>query len=346
MNGNEQAYKPWGISPAGFPGHEAAVADRLRFLVGYALLAPSGYNRQPWWFRVTGGVVEFHADRTRCLPVIDHDDRELTIGCGSALFNVRVAARNFGYTPVVSLLPDADDPDLLATLSLGDLKPPTHEQRLLFAAIPKRRTNRQSFERRKIDPVLTERLGAVSVEEGAWLALLAKRSERHALAELIAQGDRVQFSDKRFRRELASWVHSGRSQSHDGMPAYAQGMREIMTTAGSLPIRTFDLGKGVAASDLDLAEHSPLLGVLGTPDDEPLQWLRAGQALQHVLLLACGSGISASFMNQPVEVEMLRPRVASLVRRTGHAQVVFRLGYGPEPPLMPRRGLAEVLRGR
>ena len=128
------------------------------------------------------------------------------------------------------------------------------------------------------------------------------------------------------------------------MPAYAQGVREVMTLVGSLPIRTFDLGKGVAASNLELAEHSPVLGVLGTPDDTPAQWLRAGQALQRVLLLACGSGVSASFMNQPIEVESLRSRVLSLVNRTGHPQVVFRMGFGPEPRLMPRRGVGEVLR--
>lgn len=344
MKGNEEAYRPWEISGAGFPGHEADIGERLRFLVGYAVLAPSGYNRQPWWFRVADGALEMHADRARCLPVIDHDDRELTISCGSALFNLRSAARHFGYEPVVSLLPRASEPDLLATLSLGERKPATHEENLLYAAIARRRTNRQAFERRKIDPITLERLGAASMAEGAWLALLAHRSERHALAELIAQGDRLQFADKRFRRELASWVHSGRSASRDGMPAYAQGMREIMTAVGSLPIRTFDLGKGVAASDLELADHSPVLGVLGTSADVPEHWLHAGQALQRVLLLACGGGISASFMNQPIEVEMLRPRVTALLRRTGHAQVVFRLGYGPEPPLMPRRGPDEVLR--
>jgi hypothetical protein len=312
--------------------------------VGYAVLAPSGYNRQPWWFRVAGGCVELHADRARCLPVIDPDARELTIACGCALFNLRVAARHFGYEPLVTLLPDPGQPDLLATLCLGARRTPTHQENLVFAAITKRRTNRQAFEPRKIDPTIVDRLVEAAVEEGAWLVPLTRRGERHAMAECIARGDRLQFADKRFRREVAAWVHSGRSQSHDGMPAYAQGFREVMTLAGSMPIRTFDLGRGVAAADLELAEHSPLLGVLGTAEDTPEHWLAAGQALQHTLLLACGSAISASFLNQPIEIEALRARVLSLVKRTGYPQVVFRMGYGPEPPLMPRRGVGEVLR--
>lgn len=344
MNGNHEAYQPWEVCATAFPGHEADAADRLRFLVGYAVLAPSGYNRQPWWFRIAADRLELHADRARGLPVIDHQDRELTICCGSALLNMRVAAKHFGYETEITLAPDTRDPDLLATLRLAERRPPTHEDNLLFAAITKRRTNRQAFDSRKVDPNILARLEAASMTEGAWLALLVKRADRHAMAECIARADRLQFADKRFRREVACWVHSSRSFSHDGMPAYAQGLHEVMTLAGSMAIRTFDLGKGVAASDLQLAEHSPVLGVIGTPEDDAEHWLRAGQALQRVLLLACGSGISASYMNQPIEVESLRPRVLSLVGRTGNPQVVFRMGYGPDPPLMPRRGVGEVLR--
>ena len=57
----------------------------LRSLVEYAALAPSGHNTQPWRFRLRGGGAELLADRTRALPVVDPDDRELVISCGAAL---------------------------------------------------------------------------------------------------------------------------------------------------------------------------------------------------------------------------------------------------------------------
>jgi len=343
-NNNDEAFRPWKVSALEFPGHEVSGARRLKFLVNYAVLAPSGYNRQPWCFRVREEKLELLADRTRALPVVDHADREMTISCGAALYNLRIAARHFGYEPIVKLLPDPAQPDLLATLALGERKPPTHEENFLFSAIPKRRTNRQPFEKRKVEPQILEQLCAATHAEGAWCANVTKREDRHALAELIARADRMQFADKSFRRELAQWVHSSRSASHDGMPAYAQGLKEIMTSANALPLRTFDLGKGVAAHDLDLAEHSPLLAVLGTDADEPRDWLGTGQALQHMLLRACGVGIWASFMNQPIEVDDLRPQVAALVKRNGFPQVIVRMGYGPQPPEMPRRGAAEVIK--
>jgi len=41
--------------------------------------------------------------------------------------------------------------------------------------------------------------------------------------------------------------------------------------------------------------------VLSTNGDKPLDWLRAGQALQHALLTATRYGVSASFLTQPLE---------------------------------------------
>lgn len=344
MKADSDELVPWEISALHFPGHDAPIQARLGFLVGYAILAPSGYNRQPWLFKIRGGRLEVHADRRRALPVIDHNDREMTISCGAAIFNLRVAARHFGYMPLVEILPEEDHPDLLATFTLGDRRPSTHEENVLFGAITRRRTNRAPFEKRKVDPAVLQRMCKGARDRGAWMVTLVHRAEKHKLADLIAEGDRIQFADKRFRRELAAWVHSNRSHSHDGMPAMALGMSEVLTAAHSLPIRTFDIGKGVAAKDQDLAEHSPALAVIGTAEDTPRDWIRAGQALQDALLIATSLGVSASFMNQAVEVELLRPRVATVVERTGFAQVVFRLGYGPELPRMPRRSVSEVLR--
>jgi hypothetical protein len=83
--------------------------------------------------------------------------------------------------------------------------------------------------------------------------------ERDLLAELVAQGDRIQMADKRFRRQLSLWFHPNRSHSKDGIPGYACGYSDMMSMVGPLVIRTFDMGKGRAAKDKDLAEESPVL---------------------------------------------------------------------------------------
>ena len=125
------------------------------------------------------------------------------------------------------------------------------------------------------------------------------------------------------------------------------GFGDLMSHAGPLVIRTFDIGKGEAAKDRQLAERSPLLAVLGTSADTPRNWLHAGQAMERILLRACAHGLTSSFLNQPVEVDDLRPRLAEAIGRGGEQpQLVMRFGYGPEVAHSPRASVEEVLTAR
>jgi hypothetical protein len=332
----------WRISIADFPW-SGSPADKLRFLLGYAILAPSGHNTQPWRFRVVGDTVELCADRSRALPVNDPDNREMVIACGAALFNLRIAIRRFGYTGEVTLLPDPGQGDLLARVRLGAPWEATLEESALFDALPRRRTFRGRFDARDVPEGLVERLRSAATVEGATLFRVSGIAWRHALAELVAEGDRRQMADKRFRRELAAWIHANRSYSHDGMPAYALGIPGLLSSAATFFIRTFDMGDARAARDRDIAEGSPLLVILATGDDTPDDWLHAGQALEHVLLQAASEGVYAGYLNQPCQVAELRSRMPELFELQGVPQLVLRMGYGTPIEHTPRRGVVEVV---
>jgi hypothetical protein len=59
--------------------------------------------------------------RRRTWP--DATGREMLIGCGAAVFGLRLAVRSLGYEPEVSLLPDAARPRLLASVRPGRAVP-------------------------------------------------------------------------------------------------------------------------------------------------------------------------------------------------------------------------------
>ena len=219
---------------------------------------------------------------------------------------------------------------------------PTYDERLLFWAIAKRHTNRRPFTNKPVPDELVHELIEAAGAEGAWLAPL-EGDARQEFARLVADADRSQMHDPRFRRELASWIHKSRDQSADGMPRDALAIPALLSPAGPLAIRTFDLGKGAAAQDNKLIEASPLLVVLGTDADTTHDRLAAGQALSRVLLRATQDDVAASFLNQPIEVAELRSAVAGLVGRSGTAQIVLRLGYGPKTMPTPRRPVREIL---
>jgi hypothetical protein len=324
----------------------APAAQRLRELVKSAVLAPSSHNSQPWLFHIpiNCAFVELYADRARALPVVDPMDRELTMSCGSALYNLRLAARHAGFTDLVELLPDPDDRDLVARLRLGAPYVATAEEEALFAAIERRRTNRRPFLARPIPDDVLEGMRKGALAEGAMLTIVREPAVRERVAELIAVADRRQGANPAFRRELASWMHPNRSRTSDGMPGYAFGLGDWLSYAGPLVVRTFDWGDGRAAKDRELAIGSPYMGVLWTLGDTPREWITAGQALQHLLLRATTAGVSASFLNQPIEVPELRAVLHEELGLAGHAQSLLRLGYGPEVEVTPRRPLDEVMR--
>jgi hypothetical protein len=336
---------PWAISDAGYPA-EGSPDERTRFLIGYAILAPSSHNSQPWLFDVDGWHVALRADRSRALPVVDPDDRELIISCGAALETLLVAARRFGLNATVRPAPDRGDDELLARIVLHPLQPPEPPgpaDTAMFEAIRRRHTNRQAFERRDLPPELADRLAADAAAQGVWLRPVTGGA-RAAVADLIAEGDRTQMADKRFRRELSSWVHPNRSRSRDGMRGYGFGIGDVKSYAGPMVIRSFDTGDGQAAKDRQLAEGTPLLAVLGTETDDPAAWLSTGRALQRVLLRAQSQDVWASHLNQPVEVAELRPRLAQAIgRREEFPQVLLRFGYGSAAQPQPRRAVDEVI---
>ncbi|WP_428266835.1 Acg family FMN-binding oxidoreductase [Haliangium sp.] len=329
----------WNVSALDYPANSPQ-RDRLAFLVRYAILAPSSHNTQPWLFEVSDDAIALRADYSRTLRVIDREGRQLAMSCAAALYNLRLAMRHFGHTDEVEMLPEPDDLSLIARVRPGVARAPDAETEKLFEAIPHRHTNRQPFEIRPVSEALSDALTAAAEAEGAWLARLDPNSKSEAAA-LIAAADRIQFQSKDFRRELSEWLSPGRSHRRDGIPTELKSDQPL--GAEPLVVRTFDLGKSVAAKEHELASGSPMLAVLGSEGDRLPDWLRVGQAMQRILLLARVHGLSASFLNQVLEVEELRPKLR-VPGKQGFPQLILRLGFGPEAPATPRRTLDEVLR--
>lgn len=312
-------------------------SSELRELLEAAVLAPSSHNTQPWVFRLSDSRISLLADRTRALPVNDPDDRELAISCGAALLNLRVAAARAGYASKVRLLPDAAHHDLFAVVELNKESQVESQDAVLYPAVAKRRTYRRRFVPKPVpEPILTELAGAAELE-GAWLKVLSDDRMRRQVSELVAEGDAVQWSNPSWRRELAAWMHPRRQGDGLTVPGLVAPLAKSV-------VRTFDMGNGVGAKDSQLADESPILAVLGTSGDGPRDWLSSGQALQRLLLVACLNGLQASYLNQPVQVPSLRPKLQHAVDAAGFPQILLRLGF-PSRALhpAPRRALDDVI---
>jgi hypothetical protein len=228
--------------------------ERARWMIGRAVLAPSSHNTQPWFFRLSRSAIDICADRTRALPANDPDDRELAISCGCALMNLRIAASSEGFGVQVRLLPEPEDPDLLARVSLSEQSNAFAEDAQLAEFIETRRTYRKRFAPREVSASALEQLIDAAKREGARLVPLLSEEARQQAAALVAEGDAAQWANTSWRRELAAWMHPRRRGDGLTIPALAVPVAQLV-------VRTFDMGDGVGAKDRQLAEASPLLVV-------------------------------------------------------------------------------------
>jgi nitroreductase len=305
-----------------------------------AVAAPSLHNGQPWRFRVMDKLIELHADPRRGCPVVDPEGRELRLGCGAALFNLRLALEHAGVRPLVTLLPDGTKSTLLAAVRGGGSVTLAADRSALFRAIASRRTNRRPFLDDPVPKAHRQALVRSTRAERSWLYVVEDRAQRAALRELLVRAHSLQTADPAFRAELAEWT-GRRVESTDGVP---------VTSAGPSPepqdewvLRDFGRGQGQSRLEGKDFEDEPLLVVLCSFHSGPLAELQAGQALQRTLLTATSLGLAASFLAQVVEVPRTREELRQLLGGSIFPQTVLRLGYGSFVPATPRRPLAESL---
>lgn len=313
-------------------------------LVGDAVAAPSMHNAQPWRFRYVRHTrtFELHADYDRAMPYSDPRTRGLHIGCGAALLNLRVALADEGWQAETRLLPHPEQPSLVATVRLSGRGGGDRDLAALHGAVAERHSSRFPFEERRIADSLRGALAEAARREGATLVYPASWHLQQVL-DLVREAEARGLTDSESDRELAEWTRTDAPSVNgaaDGVPAYAFGP---VRSGGKAPMRDFAGPRRVSGRNSAVFEAAPQIACVSTTHDRPEDWVRAGQALERVLLLATAEGLVCSLATQPLERPDLRWLLRDPKTGAGHPQMLLRLGYGPVGPRTPRRPVADVL---
>jgi nitroreductase len=248
-----------------------------------------------------------------------------------------VAAAVAGLEPHLRLLPDPGQPLLLATIGLAGRHHATPGECELHAAIPRRQTNREPVSSRAVPPGIRAELAEAASLEGALLHFLSHYEAKRVL-RLVADAERDLLADPGYRAELARWADGQRDR--DGIPDSALGPSSL---EGPAPVRDFIPERRQRPVRYAWFEEHPQLAVLSVRFGGRVDWLRAGQALQRLLLTATVRGIAVCPLTQPLESadawQVRDPRSAA-----EQPLMILRIGYGlPLAPGAPRRPIAEVI---
>lgn len=314
----------------------------LRQAAVRATLAPSVHNTQPWRLHLRPGELRLYADRARQLGVLDPTGRQLIISCGCALLNARVSLAGSEIAAQVQRFPAPDQSDLLATISINDGgSADDPELAALKPVLELRQTNRRRFADDAVpEDVLADLEGAASAE-GAQLYIVRDPDQRVSVAALSQHADAIENLNPAYRAELRAWT-TDEATRRDGVYSTAVPHVDANST-DEVPIRDFDTrGAGYLPAETHSSRNQCLV-LLCTVGDGPTDWLRAGEALERVLLEVTRHGYVASPLTQVTEVPSARAQLRAELGLIGYPHVLLRIGRAEPTPGSRRRRLVDVL---
>jgi hypothetical protein len=311
----------------------------VRDIVELACLAPSVHNTQPWIWRAFGNTLELSADPRRRLNAADTRGRNLAISCGAALHHAQVAARALGWEPTVSHLPTGGGSSLLARIELTPASPPPDATSVL-QTIRDRCTDRRRFTSWPVPEQRLQHLAAAAADWGADALPVVDPSDRVRVERMVARAFDRQAEDERLAAEQLRWVdHSNR----DGIPV--EVIPESPSPEARLRTR---YGTGLLADvDRELEGSDGLLIMRGGSDDIGA-WLRTGEGLSALWLLAARDGLTVVPLSQAIELDETREALrVEVLHGLGYPHLLVRVGWQAisrgNLPRTPRRPVDEVL---
>ena len=352
--GTGAAYEPW-------RDWDVRPPTEVLHLVRAAILASNPHNSQPWMFQVTDQSIDVYVDTRRNIGAIDPFLREMTMGIGCALENLLIAAAHVGQATNVTLLPDPGNPAHAAHIRLFGATPAPAD---LYAAIPKRHTNRGPYDTaRAIPPELPAQFSALGADlPDVRVLWFSTPEERKRIGDLIVAATEAIIADRQQSADSAKWFRTSWQQlqsMRDGITLDAQSLPPFINAAAKIlpPLsqESADQAWLLATRDRHVATAAAF-GLITVPNarDNAMR-IRGGRLWQRMHLWATNKGLAMQPLNQMSERADreqqlgIEPRFGNalkeLVGDAGmQALMPFRVGYPTvEAKPSPRRDLKSVL---
>lgn len=317
----------------------------LNQILENAILAPSMLNTQPWKFSVKENQLSVYVDAANSVLFCDPNQTNLYLSVGAVIENAVLAAGSLGYAAEVSYLPPQTQSGLAAQVSFTK-KPGTETADPLAGFIAQRVTNRKKYSPRIVLPEEKEALCSCFEHDGN-SKLIFRSNEELKRAILIA--DKIRFSNPHLVREfiavlkkqnLGVGLNLGNLQF-----SWEKNLLFDLTAKTWIFLNCFGSPLLVPFyyTRYHLVNTSSIGWFLAADTSKPAL-LKAGRAMQRILLKATSMDIQTHVINFPImylgvgETGFLPQELVQIKKlntilnrefppKEGNIVFIFRLGY-------------------
>jgi hypothetical protein len=350
--GQGSAYEPW--------VNWRNADSPIERIVAAGILASNPHNSQPWMFRITDSTIDLFAVPERQIGVIDPFRREMYIGLGCALENMKLAAEAEGFSADIFLLPNPAAETRAASISLASASPLVSD---LYSAIPNRHTNRGPYDStHPLADSVFDNISTLVSEPDVRLFWFKDKSARAEIGEIVIAATEALVADEQQSMDSHAWWRHNWDQlqeSADGITLDAQGLGSITT-----PLAKFIPDLSRQSNDQSFVKNvrgfiiptASAFGILAVHDSmDNIQRLQCGQVWQRIHLWGTTQNLAMQPLNQMCErtdrerqlgIESVFGKAVSELIGDNQWQAImpFRLGYPTLEALpSPRRGLDKVI---
>jgi hypothetical protein len=319
-------YQAWLINIEDFHLFQTET-EKFKFLLKFAILAPSSHNTQPWQFRINNNSVFIFPDESRKLSQSDKNDRQLYISLGCAITNLITAADFYGYNSIIEYVEDINSKYIGAKITLKNEKPKSNDSKHLIYSIQRRVTDRSKYRDQMPEDLFVSMVNTLELQD-INCHIVKDDSQKNAIADIALAGMADAMADINFRKELSKYVKPNTSSSRIGMPGFGLGFPFIISYIAPILLRFLNMNKFSHKQEEELLKkHTPAFIIITSKDDNPISWLKSGQVYEEIALKAEKIGLRSSIWAAPIQIGEYYKELQKILNISFRPQVFFRIGY-------------------
>lgn len=314
---------PWNIKKEDFPKN-GTLEEKIRFVLGYAILAPSTHNSQPWLFKLKDNTVEVFYDEKLKIPEADKLGRDLYISMGCVIENLAIAASYFGiFNDLNVVLKD----NLIAVVSFRNDGQKNSDLEYLVDTIPRRINARGFFEPKPVPGEIQGEMMSLKKDGRIRLDFITKKERIDILAKLTAEGLRYAYKKPAFRKEMSGWMNNNLSSKKTGLPGYSLRIPFILSFIIPILVKFFDISPLLAKLNYRSFASAPFVCIFSSEESSPSVWFETGRLAERSMLHLQSKDIRTSIFVASIEMGDIYKKVQGVVGINLTPQFIFCAGY-------------------